>query len=1079
MQHERSRLAVRIGFLLAGIASVTGFAGAAGNPAPRPVPGHVAALRTPAPLSGTRAIPSVLDPSLRHASGVKRVIVRLKGPSLAEGGSSVAAIRAEQDALFARLKAVAPSVQRTSSVQVVLNAMFLRADARELPAIALDSGVGRVAPVGDYKRSDLVVVPYVGAKTVQGLGFTGKGVKVAVLDTGIDYTHEALGGAGTAAAYTAAYGTAWNDPRNTVATPGVFPTKKVIGGYDFVGEEWPNGPEGLNGPINPDPNPISSPDTAADSYCAGLVAAPCPGVGHGTHVADIIAGKLGMAPDAKLYAFKVCASYADSCNGEAIMLGIEAAADPHRDGTLRDRADVINLSLGGAFGQPYDDDASAAIDHASVLGILTVAAAGNEGDVPYIVGTPGAAASALAVGGTALPIDSLQLASFGTGGGATTDPVVYDAWSPAISARVAGKVTYPSSNRLACDPFPAHSLHGIVLVDRGSCSASVKAANASAAGASLVLIGLVAPGAPFAFSYGGGTVTAPTFTIAQADADLIRNGTASAFAIDPANTLPLTRSMVSYSSRGPAAQGNFIKPEIVAPVGDTGIISASAGSGTGTRAYAGTSFSTPIVAGAAALLKSARPNLTVMEYKHLLVGTADIHVAAPSVQGGLVPDIQAPVSRTGGGELRIDKAVVAPIILSVEEDYGQGGLGFGFVTAADPETVRTKTLRITNVSSKTLTLNVKALLADNGIHDAASHAVHVNVPSTITSPAHSFILMPVTITVDGASLRTNLMNSGSLGNSSPSLTGMEYGGYIAFSTQDGARYTIPWHVLPRQSARVRSAVQTLQFNSSGIASVNLQNTGVGTAQYQTYSLLGTGPQLPPGPRGAGAPNPSVRAFGIATYPDSADCSSGFLFDFAVTNWKLTTVPQALTNTVLVDTDDQGVDFFGNGQHYNYAIVNGDLSQLTGAPSPDGRELALVVNLVTGQYTANFFIGHPTNATNMDFLVCGEQLGLAAGDASTRSLHVLATVQDGFTGNYDGALGPYTVVPFGDRYQAIVNDTPGNSSSVMTVYDFGPALNPQDSGVLLYSNGARSPTNNGGASPDSEAIVIPAKSQTGH
>ena len=86
-------------------------------------------------------------------------------------------------------------------------------------------------------------------------------MRVAVLDSGIDYTHRNLGGAGPAEAYDKAFGTSTADPRNTTIDPSVYPTQKVVGGFDFVGDAWPT-----NGPRTEDPNPIDS-------------------QGHGTHVA--------------------------------------------------------------------------------------------------------------------------------------------------------------------------------------------------------------------------------------------------------------------------------------------------------------------------------------------------------------------------------------------------------------------------------------------------------------------------------------------------------------------------------------------------------------------------------------------------------------------------------------------------------------------------------------------------------------------------------------------------------------------------------------------------------------------------
>ena len=122
-----------------------------------------------------------------------------------------------------------------------LNAVIIAIDASQLPAITAVPGVRSVRPLHDYKLDLSQTVPYIGASAVHAAGFDGTGIRVAVLDTGIDYTHKFLGGPGTLAAFTAAYGTATTDAKTTT-TDGFFPTSKVVGGFDFVGEKWPSGP---------------------------------------------------------------------------------------------------------------------------------------------------------------------------------------------------------------------------------------------------------------------------------------------------------------------------------------------------------------------------------------------------------------------------------------------------------------------------------------------------------------------------------------------------------------------------------------------------------------------------------------------------------------------------------------------------------------------------------------------------------------------------------------------------------------------------------------------------------------------
>ncbi|MBV8520280.1 MAG: S8 family serine peptidase [Acidobacteria bacterium] len=166
----------------------------------------------------------------------------------------------------------------------------------------------------------------------------GDGVRVAIIDTGIDYTHPALGGH---------FG----------------PGYKVAGGHDFV---------------NDDDDPFDD-------------------NGHGTHVAGIIAADsdtlIGVAPHATLYAFKVLNSGGGGTTDD-IIAGIERAADPNGDGDPSDHVDVANMSLGG-FGNA-DDPQSRAVDNAVAAGVVMCIAAGNAGGFAVVL-SPGNAHDALTV----------------------------------------------------------------------------------------------------------------------------------------------------------------------------------------------------------------------------------------------------------------------------------------------------------------------------------------------------------------------------------------------------------------------------------------------------------------------------------------------------------------------------------------------------------------------------------------------------------------------------------------------------------------------------------------------------------
>ena len=267
--------------------------------------------------------------------------------------------------------------------------------------------------VSNYSQDLSETVPYIGGDTAHALGARGQGMRVAVIDSGVDYTHAALSGPGTQAAYEAAWapippagspaipvltsgGYLVVDDPATAADNGLFPSAKVVGGYDFVGERWPStaaAPERLV--LEPDPDPIAAPDATTFG-------------GHGTQCRDIIAGKLGVAPAAKIIALKACSAPATSCSGVALIQAMDFALDPNADGRIRDHVDIINMSLGSPYGQPFDDDLSEAVDNASKVGVLTVASAGNSADKQFITGSPAAASSALSVAQTAVPSATLQ-----------------------------------------------------------------------------------------------------------------------------------------------------------------------------------------------------------------------------------------------------------------------------------------------------------------------------------------------------------------------------------------------------------------------------------------------------------------------------------------------------------------------------------------------------------------------------------------------------------------------------------------------------------------------------------------------
>jgi minor extracellular serine protease Vpr len=1041
------------------------------------------ALTLPEQVEAVPAEDLVLHPSLSGLTGRHQVLVRLRTPSVSESGelTSRDQLLAEQAAFIDRALARAPSTEVIASLQLAINAVVLDVDGADLASLARDTVITRVVGVGDYRHDLSETVPYIGASAAHGVGLTGAGIRVAVIDSGVDYTHAALGGPGTQAAYEAAWaplpaagapaiptvpaGTGYlvtNDP-GTTADDGLYPSAKVIGGYDFVGESWPNTA------AQPDADPIAAPDATTNG-------------GHGTHVADIIGGKLGVAPGVKIYALKACSAPATSCNGVALMQSIEWALDPNGDGNIADRVDIINMSLGSTYGQPFDDDLSAAVDHASAVGVLTVASAGNSADKPFITGSPAAATSALSVAQTSVPSATLNIMTLLA---PTTGDrgAVFQPWSAPLASTIEGPVFYPAAGgkRLGCadangaNPYTPGELAGrIVIVDRGTCSFSLKIANLSAAGATLGIIGLIDASAPFAGAYGGGTSTIPGFMINLVDANVLRAGNATV-RFSTTGVLSLAASLASTSSRGPRFDDSVVKPEIGAPGAS---ISAASGSFTGTTAFGGTSGAAPMVTGAAALLKAARPSLSIGEIKQLLVNTAEKDVRQPSAAASVFPDELAPITRIGGGEVRVDRALLAPALVTditaAPADRTYGAISFGQLDAAANVINLQRTLKVENKSHVAQHYRITPTYRYENDRDTG--AVNMTVqPQSVVVPPNGSATVKVKLVVKSGYVRYNQMNAGSLGNAIGPLTANEYDGYVRFKGSNH-ELSIPWHILPRKSANVvrKGREAPLAFNASGDASVELWNNSQGEAQLQYFSLLGISPDIPEGERGEQSPNPDLHAVGVNTFAvGGATCGTtgtALIWEFAFKTWERKATPAGTWLEVDLDTNGDGT--------IDYIVLNRDVSGLT--TLTDGRQVSALLRLSpTGTIlstTMRFFVENATNTNNTILRVCASDMGLTLatlGQPVTASFFASSWY---FGGDADG-MGPYVITPGGEEFSGSVPTIPSDVVPIETffnldVHQWGlfPGTTPH-AGLMVVTNSDFGAANRGGATEATEAVLL--------
>ncbi len=599
------------------------------------------------------------------------------------------------------------------SVQRVYNGIAINVPAGRVAAVAKLPNVKAVHKLASQTVDNAYSVPLIGAPQLwagmidAGVELTGENISIGVIDTGIDYIHTDFGGSGLASDYAA------ND--TTIITDSVsFPTMKVVGGYDFVGDAYnADSSDPLLYTPMPDPDPMD---------CNG----------HGSHVSGTAAGYgvltdgstytgpyttsldpmmfrigPGVAPQADLYALKVF-----GCTGSTNVTSsaIEWAVDPDGNGDFSDHLDVINMSLGSSSGSEYDESAIAS-NNAVLAGVIVVTSAGNSGNTYYITGAPGVASRAISTAGS---VDSSSVldafivnepASL-AGQHPASFSVEYD-W--ANSPVVTGTLVYPPTQRTGCQPFDAGNTSiisgNIVLLDwtDNQCGSITRGANARAAGA----IGFILVDNSVVFDlFISGDDVIPGVSTPKEIGDALK----AALQTDTVNMTfdPALANVYAYidesivdtvytsSSRGPRRGDNALKPDITAP-GVT-IFSAAVGTGDQGASFNGTSMASPHVAGSMALLRELHPDWSVEELKALAMNTArnDIRTLPQPTS-----DIFSP-ARSGAGRVDLPNAADDSVIVYNVDDPGYVSVSFGSVEVVNT-TAMTKTVRITNKGTATVT----------------------------------------------------------------------------------------------------------------------------------------------------------------------------------------------------------------------------------------------------------------------------------------------------------------------------------------------------------------------------------------
>lgn len=851
-------------------------------------------------LDGPPAVNEVTDvASESKPQTVRRVRARLKQ------------IRTQHAALRSAIRADGATI--VGELSLLANAIEVFGPRAALARLQRLPGVKRLDRVTLYARRLAPEVKDIGASRVwqRTTPLLGDNMRVAIVDSGVDYTHADFGGPGTTAAFQN------NNP--TVIEPGTFPTKKVIGGYDFVGDSY-DATKAATAVPKPDPDPI---DCLQPGF-GGIG-------GHGTHVSGITAGEgvltngstytgpynesldpsafsvfPGIAPHAKLYAYKIF-----GCTGSTAALdqALERAADPNQDGNLSDHVNVVNASLGVSYG-PSSTTEEQVVQNLEKVGTLLVVAAGNDGNTFYATGSPAVYPEVLSVAASAsanyltLSVDSPAAIAGGV-------PAVPGRLTTPLDSvgKIVGKLVYAQPHDGCSALTNATTLSGnIALVDRGNCPFTQKLNTVAAAGAkAAVVIDDVNETAPISMGGGRpGTVSIPGVMIRQVDGQHIVAQLAAGVTVtlDPNQpyTGPGSENIADFSSRGPSATGSLLKPEISAP--GFNVSSARIGSGTGAVSESGTSMACPMVTGSATLLREAQPDLTPAETKAELMNTA---VNLLDLSGNSLP-----VSMQGGGRVDIAAAVTHTVSAAEQSNDGAVGVSFGSIVA-DKTTSVTRTVVVTNRGNNTVnySLGVKRSDTLSGISLAMS-------PKTLSVAAGASAKATATLTVDpvalgapapGPATPAELTFGYPQQTTQPRQYITEANGLIEFKDASSAQsLTLPYYAVVRAASDRHAGSLTGCAPGAGTGTLTIPMLGNSAAPVPVVSAfqLGMINKQPP-PTDPAQAALQIKAVGVATDAAEKDFANASAY-FGVAldgDWTTPALGTYSLVSVLIDTNGDG------------------------------------------------------------------------------------------------------------------------------------------------------------------------------
>lgn len=672
--------------------------------------------------------------------------IQLSAEPVIHGGSA-SAVASQAEAFLAHAESVGADLEVRQTYDSVWSGLSVTGSRADVERAASSTDVVAVFPVNiisEPQRKEVDSSPMMAyAKGMTGvdeaheMGYTGEGMRISIIDTGVDIDHPDFGGSGT--------------PGDGI-TPD-WRTDQVQFGYDLVGDDYNAAAPETDYPL-PDVNPDD---------CQG----------HGTHVAGIAAGNgdaatggvVGVAPDAVIGAYRVFGC-AGSTTADIMLSAMELSYE--------DGMDVVNMSIGSGWNSWKQYPTAAASDSLVDAGIVVAASIGNEGaSGTFSAGAPGVSEKAIGVAA----YDNVMVTQVSFTYGPDASPAGYSNATGAPEAPTEGtgsivrlgEINSPESRACTTGEPPEDGgiikdVEGkIVLIERGVCSFHEKALNAQEAGAVGVLIANNVPGTINATVEGDPAITIPAVTIVQdAGNDINDTVAANGEEIELTWTDEVTSDesstgglISSFSSYGMTSELE-LKPDLGAPGGD--IYSAYPLEQGGYASLGGTSMSSPHVAGTAALLLQARPDLATEDVRTVLQNSAD---PAPWFGNPELGYLE-PVHRQGAGMVDIDDAILAPAMVS------PGKISLGQNTG---ETV-TQTVEVTNTSDSDVTYalaNNDATIATDGPDYSPGYwapEVGVDGPDEVTVAAGATESIEVTFTAP--TLEEDM------------VLGLQFGGYLEF-----------------------------------------------------------------------------------------------------------------------------------------------------------------------------------------------------------------------------------------------------------------------------------------------------------